>query len=472
MVDEPVLYRLADVLAAEPEWPVYVCEDEADADALHALGEVATACRGGLSAWRGAHTDALVGRECVILPDNDDACRARAVAVAEQIVAAGGVAVVLELPGLAGHGDVSHWLEVIGNTARLDALARAAGIRGDGGSDVGDQPPVLAALSAPVDSVAWGGVTAADLASRAFDAVTWIVPGVLPEGFALLGGAPKSGKSFAALDVSIAVAGGGMAWGVVACDPRDVLYLALEDSDRRLHGRLHQILPAGQPVPARLHIEFTVPRVGEGFEEQIAEWLDAHPGAGLIVVDVWRAIKPRARRGAANAYDEDAAAASPLLDITKARPGLAILVLHHTRKMAADDPFDTISGTNGLTGVPDSLYVLSSTGDDARLSGKGREFEQFERVMLRDRNTGGWRLGGDAREVAKTGERQAVLDALAAARGAPLSTAVIASATGKSAANVSKLLKKLVIDGTAECVAYGRYRAKWLNRENYHRETA
>ena len=40
------------------------------------------------------------------------------------------------------------------------------------------------------------------------------------------------------------------------------------------------------------------------------------------------------------------------------RNNVAILVVHHTRKMEASDSFDMISGTNGLLGAADGAFIL------------------------------------------------------------------------------------------------------------------
>jgi RecA-family ATPase len=55
----------------------------------------------------------------------------------------------------------------------------------------------------------------------------WAVPGLLPEGLTIIAGNPKAGKSWLVLDFCVAVASGGNALGNIACEPGDVLYLAL-----------------------------------------------------------------------------------------------------------------------------------------------------------------------------------------------------------------------------------------------------
>lgn len=295
------------------------------------------------------------------------------------------------------------------------------------------------------------------LAAMEFPPVAWAVPRLVPEGLAILAGKPKLGKSFLSLQLSEAVAGGnGKAFGVEAFDPGDVLYCALEDSQRRLHSRLHKMHPWGGDVSGRIHFATEWPRIGDGCIEQLSEWCDAHPKARLIILDTWRAIKP-VTAGNGSAYDEDATSAAPLLEFTKRRPGLAVIVVHHVRKMDADDIFDTISGTHGLTGIFDTLMVLARHGEGVKLAAQGRDLEGYEKAMERDRLTGGWIVKGDAGEIAKTTERQEMLDALADANGEPLTLAAIAGAVGKRKDATRYLLKRLIDEGRVHQPNYGKY---------------
>ncbi len=77
-------------------------------------------------------------------------------------------------------------------------------------------------------------VSAAELLATEFPDPRWAVPGLIPEGATVLAARPKIGKSWLMLATAIAVASGGRALGHVPCPPGDVLYLALEDTHRRL----------------------------------------------------------------------------------------------------------------------------------------------------------------------------------------------------------------------------------------------
>ncbi len=86
------------------------------------------------------------------------------------------------------------------------------------------------------------------LESQTFPEVEYVVPNLIPEGFTLLVGAPKAGKSWLVLAVGISVAAGGKVLDQ-AVAARPVLHLALEDSDRRLRFRAKTLYPAGELPP-------------------------------------------------------------------------------------------------------------------------------------------------------------------------------------------------------------------------------
>jgi RecA-family ATPase len=83
--------------------------------------------------------------------------------------------------------------------------------------------------------------SAAELLAREFKEPKYAVPHLIAEGLTILAGKPKTGKSWAALDFAVAVAGGYSALGNIDCQQGDVLLLALEDNERRLHQRLKAV---------------------------------------------------------------------------------------------------------------------------------------------------------------------------------------------------------------------------------------
>lgn len=298
------------------------------------------------------------------------------------------------------------------------------------------------------------GVSARDLMAKTFSPIKWIVPGYLVEGMTLLAGAPKLGKSWLVLDWLVAVAAGSTAMGSIDCEGGDALGLMLEDNERRLQRRLLQMqLP---DVPERLTLLTAWPTLDDGCIREIELWIDSVERPRLIVVDVFARVK--GGKGAKETdYDADYRQAA-MLQTVASKHNLSIVVIHHTRKMAADDPFDEVSGTRGLTGAADSVLVLKRDGGTQQpiLYGRGRDLEEIETALQFDKDTGTWSILGDAWQVADTIERREIQQVLGRSVD-PMSPTEIAELLGKSRQNIQKMLTKMRDDGKVLQVSRGRY---------------
>src|SRR5262245_15237293 len=80
--------------------------------------------------------------------------------------------------------------------------------------------------------------SAADLQRREFPEIRYVVPGIIAPGLTLFAGKPKIGKSWFCLDVALAVAGDRYCLSNLRCNVGDVLFLGLEDNERRLRKRI------------------------------------------------------------------------------------------------------------------------------------------------------------------------------------------------------------------------------------------
>jgi len=121
----PVLYRLPELLAAVKEgWPIYIAEGEKDIDNLRDLGLAATTNPGGVGmGWKNHYSEALLGADVVILPDQDEPGRLHGEAVALALIGKAKSVRVLDLPGPGK--DVSDWIEQGGDREQLEDLAEA-----------------------------------------------------------------------------------------------------------------------------------------------------------------------------------------------------------------------------------------------------------------------------------------------------------------------------------------------------------
>jgi hypothetical protein len=305
-------------------------------------------------------------------------------------------------------------------------------------------------------------VSARGLQTMTFAPIKYIVPGILIEGLTLLAGKPKVGKSWLLLHAAIAVADGDTTLGDLKCPQGDVLYCALEDNQRRLQSRMTKLLGiAATDWPARLNIICEMPRLVEGGLELLRAWITSVPQPRLIIIDTLAMVRALKKRDESN-YASDYASVLEVRQLAT-EFGIAIVVVHHLRKAEADDPFDTISGTLGLTGAPDTIIVLArDSGGGFVLHGRGRDLIEIEKAMTFERETCIWRVAGDAGAIRRSSERNAVLDAIREA-GEAIGPNDIASAANMRATNVRFLLGKLLKEGMIERAGYGRYRVATLH---------
>jgi len=254
--------------------------------------------------------------------------------------------------------------------------------------------------------------TAVELLAEDFPEARWAVEGLIAEGLTLFAGAPKVGKSWAAINLGVAVATGGKAFGKIDVEAGDVLYLALEDTPRRLKSRLRKVLTVDDR-PARLTVETACETLTKGGADRITGWLDRHPDARLVVVDVFARVRGESS-AQSSAYDSDYTPMALLKSIAD-KYSVAILVVHHTRKAASDDFLDTVSGTQGLAGAADAVLVLKrSRGQaDAVLYVTGRDIDEAEYAMSFSADLGAWQmLAGPAGDYALSDTRRTILQYL------------------------------------------------------------
>jgi hypothetical protein len=282
------------------------------------------------------------------------------------------------------------------------------------------------------------------------------VQDLIGPGLWLLAGPPKVGKSWLILGLLLSIAQAGLALGTIRVQRRGVLYLALEDNARRIRSRLaHLVVDDTEVWPEDFHILHAAPRLDEGLADALHTFFDKHPDVEVVVIDTLARIRPERSR-VDDAYTGDSRVMEALQAVAM-KHEVAIIVVHHVRKAAGVDVFETISGTFGLTGPVDGLLVLQRVrGEaDAKLHITGRDVEERELALSFESRSGAWKLLGDARRYAHSSERRAIMDVLEQRPG--LRPKQIAEAASLNHDSVRHLVLRMRDEALVQSDETGRY---------------
>ena len=221
-------------------------------------------------------------------------------------------------------------------------------------------------------------------------ATKFVIKDLLPQGLAIIGGAPKVGKSWLMLDWCVRIAKGETIWNFPTTKGT-TLYVSLEDTASRLQERL---LSVTDEAPNVFFTTFSF-KIGEGLEEQITSFVTDHPGTALIVIDTFQMIR---NTGSEVSYASDYNEIEILKKLAEELK-ITILLVHHLRKQGDSDPFNMLSGTNGLAGGVDTMFVLDKSkrcSANATLYCSGRDIEDREIELCFDKENCVWNFVSDS----------------------------------------------------------------------------
>jgi hypothetical protein len=321
--------------------------------------------------------------------------------------------------------------------------------------------------------------TGADFGRMEFAETRWIVPGIQPVGVTVLAGKPKSGKSWSVLQVSTAVATGGSVFGEydeqnwrwkggLEVEKGEVLLLALEDTDARVQFRLRALVGAdGMDKLSGLHIVTKTDkdwhvRFDQQGLDQLSAFHKAHPGLRLIVADTLQKVKPPRDRNK-NAYEGDYDSLHPVMQWA-AQHDVSILFVTHSRKAKADDVFDSITGSAGISGSVDTMMVLQrKRGDnEAVLTVTGRDVDDARLRLLFERDKF-WQVIGEYEETPSSdkdnnmSEIQMAIDRLGGSGSTREITEAVAGNVNLSESRIRWYLTEMSRIGKIERTERGRY---------------
>jgi len=296
-------------------------------------------------------------------------------------------------------------------------------------------------------------INAQALKTKVFQPIVWAVDGFLPSGLSILAGGPKVGKSILSLHLSLAVAIGGCALGKINVQQGDVLYLALEDTQRRLQERIE-----GSGLPndcdlSRLTLATVVPRQHEGGLEFIRWWLEEHKQARLVIIDTLQKFRKQlSNKG--NVYSEDYDTVSEIKKIADGY-NIPFLLIHHLKKAMQEDWLNELSGSQGIAGAADTIFSLkrSRTEYHGVLHRTGRDVEETDFNMELDGFN--WILMDEIENSASSEWKKAIIDYLKYRESAtPMDLSIALNIDIHTA---QKQLQRLANDGIVKRIRRGVY---------------
>lgn len=379
------LYRAADI-GKNPGYVILLCEGEKAADAAAEHNFVAVSFAGGASQTDfGTAPDALRGRDVVLWPDADEAGHKFMQRVDLLLRPIAERVRWLTVPDPKQKDDAFDFFARGGTEAELERLVEAA-------------RPATPGVNGR--HKLW---TLQELLATHFEPPTWLLPDLIPEvGLTILGGKPKVGKSWLALQIAGAIGVGDEVFGRRAVQRR-VLYFCIEDHVPRTKSRwrLQENAEDGDVV----FDETLEPLDGEGMN--VLEALIGEVRPAFVVIDTLASAK-------SGKVDENAA--GPMADILNALQRMAhsrrlsILLVAHHRKGAIGDPGADLRGSSAISAAADMLMSLVRKPPVYALAVEGRDTEDAEyRMEFEDYR---WKLRGDERLLAKLDAEQSVFEVL------------------------------------------------------------
>ncbi len=428
---------------------IFVCEGEKDCNSLLKFGITASTNPFGAGKWKPEYNKFFKKKIIVIVPDNDPEGKKHAEHVAENLHGIAKSIKIINLP-VESKEDVTDWItKKRGNRKKLEKIV----------SDTLEWKP----------EQPYYVVRASELENLKFKKQSFLVENLIPQGdLTILASKPKDGKTFLCLNLAIALTTGSLALAKLKIKKTEVLYLALEDTLPRLLERLQKILQF-KPLPEGLYLSPEWKRIDEGGLDDLKKFLDIHKKIKLVVVDILQRIRPRPKSNQNNTlYSQDYESIQDLKTLANER-NIAILIVHHLRKMSSDDIFDQFSGTFGLSGAADNLMILKRESRNRVLYIRGKNIEEKSFALKFDPLTFKWSFLGDAEEYKISSERQEILNLLKKSP-EPLTPSEIAKSLKRKKGNIKFLLHQMLKDDQIKNPEKGMYLANSLTHLSLKKE--
>jgi RecA-family ATPase len=226
-----VFYRLPELLKF-PDATVFLCEGEKDTDRLMSLGLIATTISGATK-WTKELAEMLLGRDVIVLVDNDLPGADKAIKAAQALHGVAASVRMVLLPNLPDGGDVSDFLDAGNSREQFEQFCLTAAPFDPSAAANAAPPP---AEPEPLPFVETWRV------NEGVPPRQWGVRDLFPRrNVVLLSGEGAAGKTLLLLQLGIAHALG-RDWLGALPEPGPFLYFGAEDETDEIHRRLVDIL--------------------------------------------------------------------------------------------------------------------------------------------------------------------------------------------------------------------------------------
>lgn len=363
------LYRLPELLAADPASLVWIVEGEWCADHLHKLGLIATTS-GSYTSASGADWTPLRGRHCVLWADHDEPGRKYMAEVVVKLLALGCTVELIDVEalGLPVKGDVVDWLALHPDAAADDVLALR---RVEPAEPVNDAPRVILTRGCDVQP----------------EAVDWLWNGWLAAGkLHLIGGAPGTGKTTLAASLAAIVTCGGRWPDGTRAERGSVVFWSGEDDNA------DTLNPRLRAAGANMDRVYMVEGMREGTDsypfdpardmDALRNVLAMLPDVRLIVIDpIVSAVAGDSHKNA-----EVRRGLQPLVDVAGQLRCALLGVTHFSKGTAGREPTERITGSLAFGALARLVMVT------AKQEAEGERVER--RLLLRAKSNIGPDGGG------------------------------------------------------------------------------
>lgn len=226
----------------------------------------------------------------------------------------------------------------------------------------------------PLDGFAF--TTVGGLFEKQFEETIWLVPDLLPTpNLTIVAGPPKVGKSWYVGLLAISIARSG----------HEVIYIANEDTEKRLQTRFKSLDACdGIYFISGLDSEKPLPK-GPAAHAFIRALKERLPKTACVIVDTLAAIRTAAP--ARTKKDDYALAEEEFGALRKLAHelDLAIIVVHHTRKVTDHDgsPVERLLGSQGIGATAETIMVMKQKSGslNVELHITGKDVEQRDLLM-------------------------------------------------------------------------------------------